>query len=620
LSDRAILLGRGLAASLTRIPLSIFSILVGLLAMGLSLAAGEFLHQGLYTSVDEMVSAIHARYLASGNLTGPPLGFPEAWLIPNTLMVERGWVSQYPPTHLLIMAAFFRLGLPALCGPILMGITAWFLTLSFPRLFPGEEAAGRVAGLLIALCPFFLFLAAGGLSHLTAGAAGAAVLYGGLRGRDGHPAWGIAVGAAVGIMASARPLVGLVLGAAIPITLWFPEVLRNGWRWGGRRALLTVAGGFPFALFLGWYNLNLFGHWLEFGYSAAFGSNHGLGFHTDPWGYMYGPPEALGFTSTDLLAGGVQLMETPLPLTVLLGACLLLGPGLPKGGGTLLAWGFLPVLANASYWFHDPRMLFEAAPAWILLAVLGVVQIVRRYEKRGGGWKRLAEGTAWGVVVALAASAFWGVPARWGSYRWAPETLGRIRVPAIPAGEPPLVFVHTSWDERLSSGLQGAGGMRQDSVVYLLHRTTSCQLHTYALGRAARAMANRVGQAQPPMEPMPGPEAPDELLWLPVGPDLSIRTRDGESLSPECQRQIGADRFGGVALAPLLWQGDLPGIEGGFPMFVRDQGPEVNDRIGALFPARSAYLFTPVEAGGPPVIVPYLEGMALLWGVGGTEE
>ena len=119
------------------------------------------------------------------------------------------------------------------------------------------------------------------------------------------------------------------------------------------------------------------------------------------------------------------------------------------------------------------------------------------------------------------------------------------------------------------------------------------------------------------LAPVPTLIPQDELRYLTVAPDLTIQTQEGENLSPGCQREMEADRFGALALAPLLWQGDLPGIEKGLPMFVRDQGPDINQRVRDLFPDRPAYLFTPVEPGGPPVVVDYGEGMELLWGAAG---
>jgi hypothetical protein len=57
------------------------------ISFGLSAFTGRFLYKDFFTNVDEIASAIHARYLASGLLGAPIADAPEAWLIPNTLMV-----------------------------------------------------------------------------------------------------------------------------------------------------------------------------------------------------------------------------------------------------------------------------------------------------------------------------------------------------------------------------------------------------------------------------------------------------------------------------------------------------------------------------------------------------
>ncbi len=93
-----------------------------------------------------------------------------------------------------------------------------------------------------------------------------------------------------------------------------------------------------------------------------------------------------------------------------------------------------------------------------------------------------------------------------------------------------------------------------------------------------------------------------------------IRIRAGESLTEECARELASDRFGTVALAPLLWQGDLPGDERGAPMFVRDLGPDKNARVRAAHPDRAPCVFVPRTVGAPPELVPYEEAMRVLWG------
>ena len=110
-----------------------------------------------------------------------------------------------------------------------------------------------------------------------------------------------------------------------------------------------------------------------------------------------------------------------------------------------------------------------------------------------------------------------------------------------------------------------------------------------------------------------GAPRPDlNAVVIPGGVTVS---RLGEALwSAECAQQVEADRFGAVSLAPLLWQGDLPGLPVEGAMYVRDYGPEWNARVLAAHPGRSPHLFTPTEEGGRPQIVDYDEGMRVLWG------
>ena len=559
--------------------------------------------------------AIQARYMAGGSLAGPLMEFPEAWLIPNTLMVGEGWVSQYPPGHLMVMALFYRLGIPGMVGPVLLGLMVWLLALSWERLLPKQRAEARIASLLTALSPFLLLVGGGALSHLTAGVALAGVLYSALRARDGGWAWALGVGAFVGIAVAARPFIGLILGATIPFSLWAPELSRNKLRWASERIGATFLAGLPFAALLGIYNLHLFGSPSRFGYLAAYGENHGLGFHLDPWGYSYGLDTALTLSSIDLMALGVQLFESPIPLTLPIGVFLLLGASRPRNYGSILAWALLPLVGSAFYWFHQPRMLFEAGPAWILLAVVSVAGILRWANARTDLGRRIGELSLWAVAVSFLLAFLWGVPNRWRSYAWTEETLDRIQLPATPSGQPALVFVHSSWNERLSATLQGAGGMRQDSIVPALRRNTRCDLQRYAEAREAEARNPGPTPPHPTLDLQQLSGAPEDLIPVPLE-GLVVLSREGEVITPECLRQAQADRFGAVSLPPLVWQGDLPGDEKGRPLFLRDLGPEKNARLRALFPDRAAFVFSPFVLGGAPELVSYQDAMRVLWGVG----
>jgi hypothetical protein len=218
--------------------------------------------------------------------------------------------------------------------------------------------------------------------------------------------------------------------------------------------------------------------------------------------------------------------------------------------------------------------------------------------------------TMWAMIFGVVHAVGWGAPTRWSGARFRETTLQDITVPSLPTEGPAIVFVHTSWNERLSSRLQDAGGMRQDSVIAALRRNTNCGLHLYALAREA---GGGVSLPEVDLEQVPG--TPPDIERPPSPPGATLRTRPGEPFRTACIREVGADRYGAVALANLVWQGDLPGLEEGRPMFVRDFGPERNRRLLDAYPERRPFVFVPKAASGPPEIVAYDEAMSELWGV-----
>jgi hypothetical protein len=623
--------------ALTRPPVLSFVLLVGLGAATLSLIAGLGLFLGLPTLVDGMVTRLQSRMIAHGTFALQLPEPPAAWLIPNTIFTPEGWVSQYPPFPALLLAAGELLGTPELVFPLLVGGTVAITTLLVARLFPEEGALTRLAGLLLAFSPFLLFLGGGYLSHVPAAAFTALTLYSTYRALDGGWGWALLVGLGSGSVVTSRPLLGLVLCVVFPVVHWAAEALRGkGPGWLFTRLSLALAGGTPFAAGLALYNRRFFGHATRLGYSAAFGPAHGLGFHTDPWGNLYSPMEALGFTAVDLTGLGAYLLETPIPATALVGLFFLLRPRLPRGQGIILAWALLPVLANFVYWHHGfhlgPRMLYEAAPAWILLTAMAALALAGR---SGGPVLPGARGTAgiaapgatsppfrslpggpdlvlWGLLVSLVGAGIL-VANRARTYRWSPDTLARITVPSVPEGDPALVFVHGSWSERISARLQ-ASGMRLDSIETALRRNDVCTLHRYAVARSSEALGGQGADPDPSgldFRLVAETPAALETVYLTEGNRILIDPR--LPVPPECQREARADARGIVSLAPLLWQGDLPGIEDGRPMFVRDLGPEDNRKVLEAFPDRQPFvLMTPAPEAGPELL-PYADGMEVIW-------
>lgn len=588
------------AEALTRPSKGWFAACVGLTAGGLSLCVAVLLFERMPTSVDEMAQLLHAQALAHGMLGVPLPGPQSAWTIQNGLMTPRGWASIYPPFHTLLLALGLRLGAPVLVGPVAVGVATWASALSFEELLGGRT--GRAAALVLAVCPFWLLLGATHLSHTTAAAAIAVVLWTGLRARSGGLGWALAAGAAMGAAVTARPWIGLVSSATLLAVVW----------WGHRERLparvgALIAGGAPFAALLAWWNSRLFGGPLRLGYSAAYGSPHALGLHVDPWGNIYGIREAVAYTGADLVQLGAHLLETPLPATALVGVALVVGL---RGHATrpFLAWATTAVLANALYWHHGvhmgPRMLYEAVPAWIALFAAAAAYLTGQAVTPGRP-RRVA---AWSVATA-AVGALVLIPGVLSSVSRSSEDLAFATLPVPPTDEPALVFVHGSWSSRVVARL-AAAGMRRDSIETALRRNDICAVDRYARWRASEAPDQAAGRPALDLQALPG--TPAGLTRTRVSPGNEVWTEPGAPLDDPCARDARADARGTVDLEPLLWQ--APPLGGRHLIVARDMGPDTNALVRAASAGRTAYVFAPTEAGEAPVLMEYDEGMRLLWG------
>lgn len=589
--------GRRMRRALERladIPIRRFAPAVALLALGQAALVAWAVHRGHPTSVDEVVQLLHARTLAGGTLTLSLEGPQAAWTTLNGVVTPHGWASIYPPLHTAWLSVWLALGVSWLAGPVAVAAGVGFSAAAADAVL-GDPLAARLGGLLLAFTPYVLLLGGTHLSHATAMALLGAVMFTAARARDGGPAWAVATGAAVGAAVCARPWVGLVAAAALLTALWVPTARAVGPRWAtGRLAALTV-GGVPFAAVLFGWNQHLFGSPFRLGYTEAFGPAHGLGFHRDPWGNLYGPPEALGYTGADLTQLGAHLLETPLPALALVALALML-VRLPRGSGVVLAWAGAGVVAAGLYWHHGvhmgPRMLFETAPAWVLLWSASAVALTGP----GGLGDTARRGAAWVVVVSLVGAGLL-TPGVVAAYRSpAPPSL-----PAPPGDTPALVFVHGSWSSRVANRLS-ALGMRRDSVETALRRNDLCAVELYARGRRAGA--------PPPLALDPLPGTPSGLVGRELAPGVVVRADPTRDWDEGCMREAAADRLGTVELEPLAWRGDGPG---GRLLLVRDLGPAANAAVLEAYPERTPWVWMRTGPGSEPSLRPYDEGMEVLW-------
>jgi hypothetical protein len=598
-----------------------FATALALLSAAIAAVFVLFVLEGLPNLLDSIAQLLHARYWAEGRLAGPTSDGGGFWMIQNSLFTERGWVSQYPPGHILVLATFIRLGVPWAAGPIMVGVTVFFASLLAERLFPGRRALARAGALLLAVSPFFLGIGASYMNHVTSAAMTTLGAYALVRAWHGRSGWALLAGAAFAVALATRPLSAVAMGAAIFLLVPFTAAavsaadrLVRFLRIGS----LTAIGAAPFTLLLLAYNRHFFGSPFAFGYEIALGPQMRLGFHQDPWGNTYGLQEAVAYTSADVLSLGLNLLETPLSVVLVIGLFLLVARRLTAGERVLAGWALAPVAANMLYWHHGlfmgPRMLHEAAPAWVLLFAAAAVGLIQRVPA-SLEVVRLRPRT--GLVTTIAAALIFGllVMAPQRLYSYGGGWMAMMRTPAPAVDHAALIFVHDAWTSRIGMTL-ATHGYRLDIVETLLRQNSTCRIHELAAAvlRGDRAVEQRVLAALDTV-----PRAINLPRAVEIAPDNRIRVAAGETLTPDCMWHARSDTRGILGLAPFLWRGDLTGDadllgNSSGPLFVQDLGPERNAAMLARHPGRRPYVYMmPDPEAALPVLLPYDQGMALLW-------
>lgn len=575
----------------------LFASAVALAGMVLSLIVEIAIFHREPVLLDAIVQLTHARYLAAGHGAAPAdtIGF---FRMQQTAPVAGGWISQYPPMHVVLLAAGAALNAAWLTGPIMLGVTLFFTARAIDILVPGRASA-RIGVLLAAASPFLLAHAATYMSHTTAAAFIALALYAFAqydRAPSDRPFALIACGVAVGATFATRPLTGLTVGLVLAAAL-------NEKKRSARSLLFLATGALPIACAVAFYNAHYFGGFTRFGYDVALGPDAGLGFGTDPWGNRYGVLQALSYTSAELVSLSLQLLETPLPLVAAVALFLIRTTRLERGLAVVTSLALAPLASHLFYWHHGlfmgPRMLNEYGVLWCVIAVVAAASLVYDAPVHTRLFGRYSpQNFLVGVFAAGFAGALLLAPQRLRSYA-APRSQS---FDAASAAAGRLVFVHGGWGERVAMQL-AARGWRLDEVETAMRQNSTCSVQRVLDGAAPRSALDLVPRAT----------ALPRRVEVPRG--NPVRVVDGEEWTASCAAQIASDGAGTIDPSTLFWRGALPGVKPGArsaPLFARDLGPALNQTLASSNDDARVLMRGPA---GEPKLVSYEEGMRQLWKV-----
>jgi hypothetical protein len=401
------------------------------------------------------------------------------------------------------------------------------------------------------------------------------------------------IGLAVGAIALVRPLDAALV--AVPIGVFQLARLRHD---RGRAASLVVqclAGAVPIALLL-WANARTTGSPLLFGYDAAHGPAHALGFHVDPNGEMHSPRRGLIFASGYLMRFNRFLFEWPLP--GLLVVCAVLARLRRSTRWDALLLGLLAsfLAGYAAYWhngfFDGPRFLFPVAPVLLLYAARAPEAAA---QVRHESWRRIGR-----LVVPACVACAWLIPLAFSSVpgRLTAQRAQRTKLKTDVVAQASaarlsnaLVLVREPWRGRLLARLRGLG-VPQFSAERIVDAVDACALQVAldeadlpgagaAPERRARVLARARSAGAASVQPATIAES--RVARAPGGPD-----------TPRCREEVAADTMGTMPYAMFLREQEVTpdGRLGGDVIWARTLGPR-DTLLRGEFGRRQWYLYKP---------------------------
>jgi 4-amino-4-deoxy-L-arabinose transferase-like glycosyltransferase len=564
--------------------------LVLLVALLLATAVFAFARRPLL--IDSVIQMFQARIFASGRLFAgaPP---DEAFFAVQHMLVDGGrWYSQYPPGHSALLALGSLAGAAWLVPVALSVGTAGFLYGFASRAY--DRATARLTLILLGLAPFFWFMGASHMNHVSALFFVAAFLYLLVLWEDrGTPAALLGAGLAIGAAFLSRPLTAAAVGLAMA-----PFVLVTAWRQRATGSILAGAIGPLLAVgaYMA-YNAATTGDPLLPGYIKLWGADHGLGFHSTPWGDVHSPLAGLRNELTDLALLSSLMFEGPIPALIPVGLLFAAGWATKRWDHRLLV-GFLAIpAAYLFYWHRDaflgPRYLYSGLAFLVPLTARGLLELFRRISGRTlwGGFSltRVPASSAAGALLLLCFlyAAIYSTPRRFHVYRTglASMKLNLAAEARAASVSDAVVFIPVSWGNRLLARMRGLGVSASGAeTAYRIGDHCALELTVrraetegWPSDRTAAAIA-ALGQGG---EPVP---ASDRLS----NGDPTLRLVVGTTLPAACLDEIVYDRMGYSNYSPFLADQD-PSLDG--PLVIARDLRGRNIDLMRAYPDRRAFVY-----------------------------
>ncbi|MBL7662220.1 glycosyltransferase family 39 protein [bacterium] len=494
--------------------------------------------------LDALVQSFQAQTFASGRVVLERPVHPEFFLIPNVVLDQTTWYSQFPPLHALLLSIGLFFGSELLAILILCAGTILFFYFALKNIY-GLETARLSTILLLTSCPFFLIINLSFMNHISTLFLICAAF------------WALSTGEC---SSGLRPylLAGLCLGSSFlvrPLTALatFPIFLFATLRAKKVSASILFTVGFFFAASLLYaYNAATTGEFFVSGYEKLWGSAHQLGFHQTPWGFDHSALRGLKEQLLNLYLLEDSLFSWPIPSLWLLGILLFKFPYTLKSWDRyLLSLLALTLLAYLCYWHRDslfgPRYIYCAA----IMSVIPLTARVLILLKEALSNSAQVIFTLLGVAIVFSNSITLlirlpGLQAQNSIYR--ESAIKTAQGAGIESG---LIFVAVPWAQRVTNQLRAA-----DFPPTLVDRAylqgDICELHLMLTQFQQKIITRE--EMQKVLE-----QASRDHVQAKLYPgNIIARLKDPKNIAESCAEELRYDALGYTSYLPHFLENRFP--------------------------------------------------------------
>ncbi len=426
---------------------------------------------GIPRGGDEVAYLVQSRIFARGQAWAPAPSIPEPRdLFPfRHFIFDSGrWFVMYTPIHSLLMAPFTRAGLNPLMGPLQGALALAGAYLLFRRV--AGRLLARLGVLVMAVSPFFLFMASTHMAHNTELLFVTWALYFLVRAfQSRNSALYACSGLLLGLAFCTKPY------TVLPWALSITAVLFRSLGWKAWKPLsFIILGALPPAAFFLVSNGVYTGDPFSPAYNLARGGSL-LGFGPDrAWYPEYGdhahtPLRGLFNLLKQAGAGSTILLGWPF-LSLVPALVILLNRAEARRWWVL----YLPVLAVAPFMFahyaaaidYGPRHYYTTLPAFALLCALGFREAVHRWGNRAVMFSLSL--FAWSTFLVYIPDGIALRSGPWQSIDGIPERLARESVTT-----PAVVFMEAGEHgyPNIMSGMLATDPFLDGGTVFCAHQT-----------------------------------------------------------------------------------------------------------------------------------------------------